>query len=176
MSSAGVTSQSIEPSSLAALYELHRASLIRMASLLVGDRATAEDVVHDVFLRICDNCPQLKDRTKLVAYVRAAVLNGSRMALRRRRRMLGQAEIYEPHFWSAESAALLIEDRREVVRAIRRLPPRQQEALVLRYYHELSDGEISRIMGVCSGTVRSTMVRGLATLAREMGDRPRSSE
>ncbi len=141
-----------------------------MAVLLVGDEATAEDVVQDVFLRMQGKPPCLDDAGKLLAYVRTAVLNGCRMALRRRKRLWGRIEPHEPPVWSAESAVLLSEDRREVMRGLQRLPRRQREALVLRYYLELSDEEVSRVMGIRPGTVRSTMTRALTALASELGE------
>ncbi|QXJ26477.1 SigE family RNA polymerase sigma factor [Actinomadura graeca] len=152
------------------MYEEHQSGLIRMAVLLVGDRATAEDVVQDVFLRMQDRAPDLDDPGKLLAYVRAAVLNGCRMALRRRRMLWRHTQPHEPPVWSAESAAMLGEQRREVMAALRRLPRRQREALVLRYYLDLSDDEVAGAMGVRPGTVRSTMVRALAALTRELGE------
>ncbi|WP_018653300.1 RNA polymerase sigma factor [Actinomadura flavalba] len=155
---------------LAALYRDHRNGLVRMALLLVGDQATAEDTVQDVFLRLQDRAPALDDDTKLLAYVRSCVLNGCRMALRRRRLAWTHTEPPRPPVWSAESAVLLSEERREVLRALRRLPRRQREALVLRYYLELSDDEVSAAMGIRPGTVRSTIARGLAALEREMGE------
>ncbi|TDD85632.1 SigE family RNA polymerase sigma factor [Actinomadura rubrisoli] len=158
---------------LVALYQEHQTGLVRMAVLLVGDEATAEDVVQDVFLRMQDRPPRLDDEGKLLAYVRAAVLNGCRMTLRRRRVMWRYTEPHEPPIWSAESAVLLGEDRREVMRALRRLPRRQREALVLRYYLDLSDDEVSAAMGIRPGTVRSTMARALGALARELGEEAR---
>ncbi|WP_243772955.1 RNA polymerase sigma factor [Actinomadura barringtoniae] len=158
---------------LTELYREHQVGLIRMAVLLVGDEATAEDVVQDVFLRMQDKLPTLDDDGKLLAYVRAAVLNGCRMSLRRRKRMWRQVEPHQPPVWSAESAAILSEDRREVMRALQRLPRRQREALVLRYYLDFSDAEVSQVMGIRPGTVRSTMTRALAALAREMGEEAR---
>jgi len=60
-----------------------------------------------------------------------------------------------------------------VLRALRRLPRRQREALVLRYYLELDDEEVARAMGIRPGTVRSTMVRALAALANGLGEEDR---
>ncbi|MEU8305210.1 SigE family RNA polymerase sigma factor [Actinomadura sp. NPDC048955] len=157
-------------SDLVALYEEHQLRLVRMAVLLVGDEATAEDVVQDVFLRMQDRSPRLDGEGKLLAYVRAAVLNGCRMVLRRRRMMRRHTEPHEPPVWSAESAAMLGEDRRAVMRALRKLPRRQREAVVLRYYLDLSDDEVSAAMGIRPATVRSTMARALAALARELGE------
>lgn len=158
---------------LVALYEEHQLGLVRMAVLLVGDEATAEDVVQDVFLRMQDKCPRLDDEGKLLAYVRASVLNGCRMALRRRRMIWRYTPPHEPPVWSAESAAMLGEERRTVMRALRRLPRRQREAVVLRYYLDLTDDEVSAAMDIRPGTVRSTMARALAALARELGEEVR---
>lgn len=72
---------------------------------------------------------------------------------------------------SAEDAVLLTEDRREVLRALARLPGRQREALVLRYYLDLSEAGIAAAMGTSRGTVKSTLSRGLAALSRAMGER-----
>ncbi|MFG2002068.1 RNA polymerase sigma factor [Spirillospora sp. NPDC048911] len=168
-----MTSGVVATSVLTSLYREHQVGLIRMAVLLVGDEATAEDVVQDVFLRMQDKAPKLDDEKKLLAYVRAAVLNGCRMTLRRRKRMWQRTEPHQPPVWSAESAAILSEDRREVMQALARLPRRQREALVLRFYLELSDDEVSQAMGIRPGTVRSTMTRALAALAREMGEEVR---
>ncbi|MEU5877562.1 sigma-70 family RNA polymerase sigma factor [Spirillospora sp. NPDC047279] len=163
----------VAASALTSLYREQRGGLIRLAVLLVGDEATAEDVVQDVFLRLQDRAPRLDDEGKLLAYVRAAVLNGCRMTLRRRKRMWQRTEPHQPPVWSAESAAMLSEDRREVMLALQRLPRRQREALVLRFYLELSDDEVSEVMGIRPGTVRSTMARALAALARELGEEVR---
>ncbi len=156
-----------------ALYTAHKVALIRTAVLLVGDEATAEDIVQDVFLRMQDRAPRLDDEAKLLAYVRASVLNGCRMVLRRRRMVWRQTQPHEPPVWSAESAVILGEDRRAVLRALRGLPRRQREAVVLRYYLDLSDEEVAAAMGIRPGTVRSTMARALASLARELGEEAR---
>ena len=58
------------------------------------------------------------------------------------------------------------EDRRAVLNALRSLPSRQREALVLRYFCELSEGEIAEAMGVSRGTVKSTTFRAIAALGR----------
>jgi RNA polymerase sigma factor (sigma-70 family) len=72
---------------------------------------------------------------------------------------------------SAESAALLSEEHRQVLLAIRRLPARQREALVLRYYLDLDEGETAAAMRVSRGTVKSTTSRALAALGRILEDR-----
>lgn len=90
--------------------------------------------------------------------------------LRRRAVAFRRAVPYEPSVWSAEHAVLLGEERREVLLALRALPRRQREALTLRYYLDLSDLEIAETMGVGASTARSTIARGLAALARALGE------
>ena len=153
---------------ISALYAEHALGLTRLALIMVGDRETAEDVVQEAFERTHAGLPRLRDPDKALAYVRSAVLNGCRSVLRRRAFSLRRRPPYEPPIWSAESAVLIGEERREVLAALRRLPRRQREALVLRYYLELSDLEIADVMGIGASTVRSTIARGIAALGRAL--------
>lgn len=152
------------PEVLVALYRDNRLDLIRLALLLVGDRETAEDVVQDVFARLHGSRPG----TLTLAYVRTSVLNGARSALRRRRVAIHRPPPPPVPEDSAEAAVLLGETRQEVLTALNRLPARQRETLVLRYYLDLSDGEIAEVTGLRQSTVRSTVMRALIRLEREL--------
>jgi RNA polymerase sigma-70 factor (sigma-E family) len=154
------------------LFEYHAVRLIRMAVLLLGDQSSAEDVVQDAFLGLYRGAGRLRDPANAVAYLRASVLNGCRSVLRSRKRAWSLIPAHDPPVWSAESAAMAGEDRREVLRAVTRLPRRQREVLVLRYYVNLTDQEIAADLGVTRGTVASTASRALAALGRELGDQP----
>jgi RNA polymerase sigma-70 factor (sigma-E family) len=146
-----------------ALYRAQAVGLIRLAYLMLGDRAAAEDVVQDAFCGLYRRWDRLTDPSGALAYVRSSVLNGCRTALRRR--ALGRRLTeYQPPSGSAEAAVLSREERQEVLRAVRRLPDRQREALVLRFYLDLPDPEIARIMGIRPGTVRSATHRALKAL------------
>ncbi|GGK59402.1 hypothetical protein Ppa06_26970 [Planomonospora parontospora subsp. parontospora] len=155
---------------VAGLFAEHHLGLVRLALLMVGDQATAEDVVQEAFTRTHAGWRRLRDPDRALTYIRSAVLNGARSVLRRRAVAFRRAVPYEPPVWSAEHAALLGEERREVLVALRDLPGRQREALVLRYYLDLSDLEIAETMGVGASTARSTLARGLAALARKLGE------
>jgi RNA polymerase sigma-70 factor (sigma-E family) len=147
------------------LFVVHRLALVRLAFLLLGDQETAEDVVQDAFAAVYRRWSKLADRGQVLPYLRTAVVNGCRMVLRRRAiigRFRGRPEV---PFWSAEAAVLLGETRREVFLAVRALPRRQREVLVLRFYLELSEAEIAQVMGVNRGTVKSTASRALKVLA-----------
>jgi RNA polymerase sigma factor (sigma-70 family) len=141
------------------LFEYHAVRLIRM-------------VVQDAFLGLYRGAARLRDPANAVAYLRASVLNGCRSVLRSRKRAWSLIPAHDPPVWSAESAAMAGEDRREVLRAVTRLPRRQREVLVLRYYVNLTDQEIAADLGVTRGTVASTASRALAALGRELGDQP----
>jgi RNA polymerase sigma-70 factor (sigma-E family) len=148
---------------VAALYDDAAVGLIRLAYLMLGDQPSAEDVVQDAFFGLYRNWARLADHDRALAYVRSSVLNGCRSALRRRavgRRLA----TYQPPAASAEATALGLEERREVMLAVRRLPDRQREALVLRFYLDLPDAEIARIMGLRPSSVRSATHRALKAL------------
>jgi RNA polymerase sigma-70 factor (sigma-E family) len=150
------------------LFREHGLSLVRLAVLLTGDRATAEDVVQDAFLRFQRALPRLRDQDKALAYLRASVVNGSRSVLRSRRRLQFGPNEVDPPVSSAEAAVMAEQDRRLVLAAVSRLPARTREVLALRYYLDLPYEEIAAVLGVSKGTVSSTISRALATLGRDL--------
>jgi RNA polymerase sigma-70 factor (sigma-E family) len=154
------------------LFRAHGVSLIRLAVLLVGDQATAEDVVQDAFLGFHRAWPRLREADKALSYLRASVVNGCRSVQRARRRTLPGRVEHDPPVWSAESAVIAEHDRREVLAAVARLPLRAREILALRYYMDLPQDEIAAILGVSRGTVSSTISRALATLGRDLQEEP----
>jgi RNA polymerase sigma factor (sigma-70 family) len=158
-----------------ALYASHALALTRMARAMLGDLGAAEDVVQDAFGGLFRRWAFLTDTSKAPEYLRAAVLNGCRSALRGSARLpvAGAADVTAltgPALTadSADAPLLAEESRRAVLAAVRRLPQRQREALLLRYYLDLSDEEIARAMGVRPPTVRSAVHRGLAALGRAL--------
>jgi RNA polymerase sigma factor (sigma-70 family) len=119
----------------------------------------------------------LSDTSKAVFYLRSSVLNSCRTVLRRSTaaRALTLIDLGgEPMsvVASAETAALSAEERRALMSAIRRLPARQREALVLRFYLDEPEAEIARLMGIRPGTVRSTTYRALTALGRLLEEKP----
>jgi RNA polymerase sigma-70 factor (sigma-E family) len=151
-----------------ALYRAHALGLIRLAVVMLGDRPAAEDAVQEAFCGLYRRWHSLSDTGKALSYVRSSVINGCRTVLRRRRRQGGLAG--DPPGESAEAAALISEEHRQVLTAIRSLPARQREALVLRFYLDLDEGEIAASMRISRGTVKSTTSRALAALGRILGE------
>lgn len=139
--------------------------MTRLALMLTGDRATAEDVVQDAFLGLHRQWHRLDDPRNAVSYLRTCVVNGCRSVHRSRR----IAWLHHPsHDWSAEAAAIDGEDRRELLAAVASLPRRQREILALRFYLDMSESEIGTTLKISRGTVSSTVSRALATLARQL--------
>jgi RNA polymerase sigma-70 factor (sigma-E family) len=153
------------------LYRAHAVGLVRLAAILLGDQPSAQDVVQEAFFRLYRTLPRLRDSSKALPYVRTAVINEARSALRARKRSPWNRVAHEPSddcelVRSAEAEAIAGEDRRELLAAVARLPRRAREVLALRYYLDLPDNEIAAILGISRGTVSSTAYRALATLAR----------
>jgi RNA polymerase sigma-70 factor (sigma-E family) len=147
-----------------AIYQKHALGLTRLAFLMLGDRQTAEDVVQEAFCGLYRAWGRMSDHANALGYVRTSVLNGCRSALRRGKRV-PRPLVVSPAA-SAEATVLARERQRETMNALRRLPPRQREALVLRYFADLPEQETALAMGVSRGTVKSTTSRALAALAR----------
>lgn len=154
---------------LAELYSVHHLGMVRLARLLVDDTATAEDVVQDAFLGLHRHQHNLRDPDAAVGYIRRAVVNQARSTLRRRRTARQYLKAAEPDVGpAADEGVLITEDHREVLNAVNRLPDRQREVLVLRYWSDLSEAEIADAMGVSKGTVKSQASRAMAALSREL--------
>jgi RNA polymerase sigma-70 factor (sigma-E family) len=146
------------------LYSMHYPALVRLAAMLVRDTPTAEEVVQDAFIAMHDAWDRLRDSEKALAYMRQAVVNRSRSVLRHRLVVEKNLQKPPPDMPSAEAGALTLLERSAVVAALRDLPERQREAIVLRYYADLSEAEIAAAMHISRGAVKSHTSRGMAAL------------
>jgi RNA polymerase sigma-70 factor (sigma-E family) len=149
----------------AALYTTYYRALVRLTVPRVGDKETAEDVVQDAFIALHANWRRLRDRTNAPWYLRQCVVNRTRSVLRHRAvaERLAQPLLDMP---SAEEAALERIERSAVIAAVRTLAPRQREALVLRYYADLSGPQTAAAMGISLGAVKRHTARALSALGR----------
>ncbi len=146
------------------IYTTHYRSLVRLAVLLVRDVATAEEVVQDSFIAMHGAWRRLRDTEKALSYLRQSVVNRSRSVLRHRMVVDKNAPKPAPDMPSAEQGALSLLERSAVIAALRTLPPRQREALVLKFYADLSEAQIATTMGISRGAVKSHTARGVAAL------------
>lgn len=155
---------------LVTLYAQHYRSLIRLAALLLDEVAACEDVVQEAYIRVHNARSRLRDQDKALAYLRQTVLNLSRSTLRRRIVAARHAPHPMPDAASAEYGAYAALDRDAVVAALRQLPRRQREAVVLRYYADASEAQAAAVMGVSVGAVKSYTSRGLTGLGALLED------
>ena len=146
------------------IYNTHYRSLVRLAVLLVRDVATAEEVVQDSFVAMHSASRRLRDSDKALSYLRQSVVNRSRSVLRHRVVVDRNAPKPAPDMPSAEQGALSLLERSAVIAALRTLPLRQREALVLKFYADLSEAQIAASMGISQGAVKSHTARGMASM------------
>jgi RNA polymerase sigma-70 factor (sigma-E family) len=153
-----------------AIYTAHHRSLVRLAVLLVRDVATAEEIVQDSFIAMHAAWRRLRDDEKALAYLLQSVVNRSRSMLRHQMVVDKNAPKPTPDMPSAEQSAM---ERSAVIAALRILPPKQREALVLKYYANLSEAQIATAMGISRGAVKSHTARGVAALRAVLELEPR---
>ena len=153
---------------VAELYTRHRLPLTRMAALLLGDMASAEDAVQEVFVKLWARPELLSGVASPSSYLRTAVVNRVRSTQRRRKTERDHPVWYVPDVEPAETTALLPLEHREVLEAVQALPTRQREVLILRYWADLTEADIARTLGVTRGTVKSTASRGMRAVTAQL--------
>jgi RNA polymerase sigma factor (sigma-70 family) len=159
---------------VAALYGQHYAALVRLASLLVGDAGTAEEIVQDSFVALHASRRRLRDSDWALTYLHQCVLHRSRSAAGRRI----AAEPKTPGPVTERPAGSrrpsVAPDRPAVVSALRALPARQREAVVMRYYAGLSEARVAEVMGISRRAARQHTERAMAALRTvlDTGDDP----
>jgi RNA polymerase sigma-70 factor (sigma-E family) len=146
------------------IYTGHYSQLVRLALLLVRDVQTAEEVVQDAFEQMHKAWRRLHDPEKALSYLRQTVVNRSRSVLRHRKVVDLHPPKPAPDEPSAEHAAMALIERTAVIAALSHLPVRQREAVVLRYYADLSEADIAAAMGISRGAVKSHTARAMAAL------------
>jgi len=152
---------------LETLYAAHAPDAARLAYLLTGDRALAEDLVQEAFVRMFGRFRDLRNPEAFGAYLRKTVVNLARSYFRRRgvEHTFLEREAREPAK-SAEPA----EPQHEMWTALKRVTPRQRAAIVLRFYEDLSEAQTADVLGCAVGTVKSLVSRGLKQLREDLRD------
>lgn len=151
---------------LARLFDLHYTALLRLAVLLGAD--DAENIVAEAYCQLYRRWQRLRSPEAALAYLRSVVCNLTRMRLRHLQVIRRHAEPVTDSMASAESIALLRDDQRVLIEALRQLPDRQREALILRHWLGLRESEIAAAMGISVGAVKSHTARGIAKLTKAM--------
>jgi RNA polymerase sigma-70 factor (sigma-E family) len=150
-------------------YAAHHAEALRLAYLLCGDTSRAEDAVADAFVKVYRQM-QRGNIEHPRAYLRRAVVNEINSRFRRLALERRQAAKRSGDDRGLRDADEQITDRDEVFTALRHLPARQRQVVVLRFYEDLAEKDIAEVMGISVGTVKSTLHRGLERLRSLVGD------
>jgi len=158
--------------SFADQYRAEAASVARLAYLLTGDRHLAEDLMQEAFLRVGSRLRHVSPET-FGPYVRRTVVNLVRSHFRRAAVGRKYASTIETDHGIRQQAADALgtdtETRDELWSMLQQLPARQREAIVCRFYLDLSEAQTADALGVSTGTVKSSTSRGLATLRLALG-------
>ena len=155
---------------VACLFEEEGRSLVRLVRLFVDDRNAAEDLVQEAFIRLAHNGHRIRDQERAASYLRSIVINLARDHNRRGLVSLRHRPPAEQDERSAEDHATFREDVAEVVAALRELPLRQRDCVVLRYYLDLPVDEIARTLGLSRNSVKTHLTRGLRNLSARLGE------
>lgn len=156
---------------LGELYVRHAPDGIRLAYLLTGDRALAEDLVQEAFARFAGRLLYLRSPDAFEPYLRRTIVNLSRSHFRQRRT---EREYLERLARMPQGSRPENEELDEAMHeALLRLPTRQRAAIVLRFYEDLSDVQTADVLRCRPGTVRSLVSRGMTTLRTELEGAPR---
>jgi len=146
----------------------HYRSLVRTAALLVGDVATAEAVVQESFVAMHGAWRRLRDSEKALPYLRQCLVNRSRSVVRHRIVARRNTPERKPGMPSAERQAPPLPEH-AVAGALRALPLRQREALVLTYYGGLTEAQAASAMGIRPGAVKNHIAQAIEALRAVLG-------
>lgn len=153
---ATVAARDDEDGGFVALYRERYDAMVRLAYLLTGSLAIAEELVQDAFVSVHRSWERAENPR---AYLRTAVVNACRSWGRRRSLEL----LRKP---APPDPVTLVAD--ELWDVLQTLPPRQRAAIVLRFYEDLPDDEIAALLGCRVATVRTAVFRGLEKLRKEV--------
>jgi RNA polymerase sigma-70 factor (ECF subfamily) len=152
---------------LEVLFRAHATPLLKLAVVLTGDRPLAEELVQEAFVRL-HRSRTVPTPGKELAYLRRTVINLSHGHHRRLRIVRSRPPEPPRVSAAAEVDAVRRDGQRRVVAAVRSLPPRQRDCIVLRFYADLSDTEIAETLGISAGSVKTHLHRARATLATSL--------
>jgi RNA polymerase sigma-70 factor (sigma-E family) len=152
---------------VARLFHEEGPSLVRLARLFTDDRNAAEDLVQEAFIRLHRSAGRIEDPAKAAPYLRSIVLNLARdhnrrglMSLRHHNAMLPPTETPP-----LEDEVVRSAEQQRVIDALRDLPARQRDCLVLRFFYDLKEREIAETLGISPNSVKTHARRGLAALS-----------
>lgn len=158
----------VDREGFASVYNAHHRQAVRLAYLLTGDPHQAEDVAAEALSKVYVQWQKGHVRD-VGSYVRRAVANQANSKLRRRYLERREAQRHHGDDRGVRMVDEAAADRDAVWGAIQRLPDKQRQAVVLRYYEDLSEADTAELLGVSVGTVKSQTSRALTKLSELLG-------
>ncbi|GLH96007.1 SigE family RNA polymerase sigma factor [Phytohabitans aurantiacus] len=152
-------------------YRAHYRRLVGQLYALTRDLSEAQDVVQEAYARALARPARFLEVQDPEKWLRTVAMNAARTRYRRRwvlDRLLLAGRVHRPD----ETVPGMSPDRVALVEALRRLPRRTREAIVLHHIADLPVDEVAAALGVSAGTVKSRLSRGRAALARLLADNP----
>ena len=153
-----------------AMYQEHALGLVRLVRLFVDDRNAAEDLVQEAFIRLARSAHRIEDSRKAAAYLRSIVLNLARDNNRRGLVSLRHRLPLDDEQASVEDTVTLAEEHQQVIDALRTLPHRQRDCLILRYYDELGIDDIASTLGISRNSAKTHLTRGMRALESRLSE------
>ena len=144
--------------------------LVQLARLFVDDRNAAEDLLQEAFIRLARSASRIQDPARAAAYLRSIVLNLARDHNRRGLVSLRHQQPADVDLATVEDEVVLREDQRRVLEALRQLPRRQRDCVVLRHLGETGVAEVAATLGISQNSVKTHLKRGMAALERLLGE------
>jgi RNA polymerase sigma-70 factor (sigma-E family) len=156
---------SVDDHEFGAFFVSHYGRLYALGVLLTGDRGQAEELAQDALVRTYRRWALVGPPDDPASFARRVLINRHRSLLRR-----GVVEARQLLRLRADAQPVVDqpEDAMAMWTAVRQLPPRQRAVIVLRYYEDLSELEVARLLGLPLGTVKSLGRRGLGRLRRRL--------
>jgi RNA polymerase sigma-70 factor (sigma-E family) len=163
------TNGSAREDGIARLFATAYEPMCRLAFVIVGDQHLAEEIVMDALLNVYRRWDRLDGVASSPEYLRRAVVNGSRSALRAR----GRARAKVSRWASRRGAESHLPEPAdtEVLAAVRGLPGRQRACVALYYFEDLSVAEIATVIGCSEGTVKSQLSKARESIRASLGRR-----
>ncbi len=166
-----VAASVVDPAALVTtLFVEQGESLVRLVRLFVDDRNAAEDLVQEAFIRLARSAHRISDPTRSAAYLRSIALNLARDHNRRGLVSLRHQLPFDDAVASLEDVVLLRADQQAVIDALRALPHRQRDCLILRYFDEFGVDAIADALGISRNSVKTHLTRGIRALERTLSD------
>ena len=156
---------------VSALFDRNYASLCRLAYVILGDRAQAEEMVMEAMLKTLGGWSRIRDVERIDAYLKRTVINLCRSKIRRKmiENRVNEVQHHRDESKAPDWDAERHETSRLVMEAVRQLPERQKAAVVLRYFEDLPEAQIAEVLDCSVGTVKSQLSKARAKLEKTLG-------